>query len=146
MNILFFLTPKANVTFLYDNHTVAKALEIFRTSNYTALPMINREGIYIGTITEGDFLWGMLEYKKITPENLHDLKVGQLPRKVLHKPVSVSARMEDLLEIAKDQNFVPVVDDNGVFIGIVTRKDILQYCYNALQTKHPLPQEVVTGH
>jgi CBS domain-containing protein len=133
MNILFFLTPKTNVAFLYDNYTVAKALKTIENSHYTALPMINREGKYIGTVTEGDFLWGMVDRHDITQENIHERKVGELPRRFQHKPVSTTARMEDLLETAMEQNFVPVVDDDNVFIGIVTRKDILQYCYDALQ-------------
>ena len=140
MNILFFLTPKTDVAYLYDHYTVAKALETIWTSNYTALPMINREGKYMGTITEGDFLWGLLEHHDITPDNIHKLKVGELPRRVQHKPVSVSANMEDLLTTAKDQNFVPVVDDNKVFIGIVTRKDILQYCYDSMEGRTKLQQ------
>lgn len=139
MNILFFLTPKTNVAFLYDHYTIARALQTFQSSKYTALPMINKEGKYIGTVTEGDFLWGILEHGIITPDNMHELKVGELPRRIAHKPVPISARMEDLLETAKDQNFVPVVDDNKVFIGIVTRKDILQYCYNSLEEKSTLP-------
>ena len=35
--------------------------------------------------------------------------------------------MEDLLDKAMQQNFVPVLDDNKSFIGIVTRKDIMKY-------------------
>lgn len=140
MNILFFLTPKNNVTYLYDSYTVNKALDTIWTSHYTALPMIDREGKYIGTITEGDFLWGLMGSRVITQDNLHKMKVKELKRSLQHKPVSVSARMEDLLETAKDQNFVPVVDDNNVFIGIVTRKAILQYCYNAIKKADFLEQ------
>lgn len=141
MNILFFLTPKTNVSYLYDDYSVAKALETIWTSNYTALPMINREGKYIGTITEGDFLWSLLEHHDVTSDNLRTMKVGKLARKVQHKPVSISATMEDLLSTAKDQNFVPVVDDNKVFIGIVTRKDILQYCYDTMDGRNRLQKE-----
>ena len=140
MNILFFLTPKTNVSYLYDDYSIAKALKTIWTSNYTALPMINREGKYIGTITEGDFLWGMLEYNDITPDNIHKMKVGQLQRRIQNTAVSISANMEDLLSTAKDQNFVPVVDDNKVFIGIVTRKNILQYCYDAIEGKSKMQQ------
>ena len=35
--------------------------------------------------------------------------------------------MEELLSAAMNQNFIPVVDDLGTFIGIVTRKDIIRY-------------------
>lgn len=133
MNILFFLTPKSEVAFIYNDYTIGKALQTFQTYRYSAIPMIDREGKYIGTVTEGDFLWGMVENNEITYENLHSKKVGELPLRVQHKAVSSTARMEDMLAIAKDQNFVPVVDDKGVFIGIVTRKEILKYCYKEIE-------------
>ena len=34
---------------------------------------------------------------------------------------------------AINQNFVPVVDDQGSFIGIITRKSIIKYCYNEMK-------------
>lgn len=133
MNILFFLTPKSEVAYIYDDYTIEQALQVFQTYRYSAIPMIDRDGKYICTITEGDFLWGMYENDAITPENLYTKKVGELVPRVQHKAVSSTARMEDMMSIAKDQNFVPVVDDNGVFIGIVTRKEILKYCYDTIQ-------------
>ena len=35
--------------------------------------------------------------------------------------------MEELFEKITNQNFVPVTDDRGIFIGIITRKDIITY-------------------
>ena len=29
-----------------------------------------------------------------------------------------------------NQNFVPVIDDKKIFIGIIRRKDIIAYCYD----------------
>ena len=34
--------------------------------------------------------------------------------------------MEELVNSAMKQNFIPVVDDLGSFIGIVTRRDIIR--------------------
>lgn len=141
MNILFFLTPKSDVAFIYNDYTIGKALQTFQTYRYSAIPMIDREGRYVGTVTEGDFLWGMYEGNQITPENLHTKRVSELPLKVQHKAVSINAKMEDMMSIAKDQNFVPVVDDQGVFIGIVTRKEILQYCYGEIEKSRMKHQE-----
>ena len=56
MNILFFLKPKAEVAFVYDYHTLRQAMEIMEYHKYSSIPMINREGKYVGTITEGDLL------------------------------------------------------------------------------------------
>ena len=43
--------------------------------------------------------------------------------------------MEDLFDKVTNQNFVPVVDDNQVFIGIVTRKDVLVYLQKKLNER-----------
>ena len=59
MNILFFLKPKAEVSYLYEDFSMRQGLEKLERSGYTAIPVINRQGKYIGTITEGDFLWSL---------------------------------------------------------------------------------------
>ena len=52
-----------------------------------------------------------------------------------NKPVHVNVDMEGLLDKVMHQNFVPVVDDDKVFIGIVTRKDVIQYLMDELKKK-----------
>lgn len=141
MNILFFLTPKSDVAYIYDDYTIGKALQTFQTYRYSAIPMIDHDGKYIGTVTEGDFLWGMYKGNQITSDNLHTKTVSELPLRVQHRAVSINERMEDMMSIAKDQNFVPVVDDQGVFIGIVTRKEILQYCYSEIEKNRSYQRE-----
>ena len=77
MNILFFLKPKAEVAFVYDYHTLRQAMEIMEYHKYSSIPMINREGKYVGTITEGDLLWGL---KKLNILNLKEAcKKSRLP-------------------------------------------------------------------
>ena len=61
MNIMLFLTHKSDVTYLYNDQTIAEGLEILRSTSYTAVPLITREGQYVGTVTEGDFLWALNE-------------------------------------------------------------------------------------
>ena len=41
--------------------------------------------------------------------------------------------MEDLIKKAMNQNFVPVVDDQNKFIGIITRKSIIEYCFENMK-------------
>lgn len=52
-----------------------------------------------------------------------------------HAPVRVDTDIEDLMHKAIDQNFVPVLDDKEDFIGIVTRKAIMQYCIDHYMTQ-----------
>lgn len=130
MNILFYLVPKSDVTFLYDDFSVRQALEKMEYHKYSAVPIINHSGNYIGTLTEGDILW---ELKKRKVADLHETEsilLKQMCRKRDNQPVNVNCNIEDLVMTSMNQNFVPVIDDNGIFIGIVTRKSIIEFCYN----------------
>ena len=58
-NILFFLKPKVEIAYIYDYHTVRQALEIMEYHKYSSIPILSRDGKYVGSITEGDLLWGL---------------------------------------------------------------------------------------
>lgn len=131
MNILFFLKHKATVAYLYDDCSVRQGLEKMRVHGYTAIPVITNDGKYIGTVSEGDFLWYIL-LKKAQEQNLKSLEecyIKDILRNKRDKAVKVSETMDNLLNMVMEQNFVPVVDDRGVFIGIITRRDIIKYFY-----------------
>ena len=131
-NILFFLTPKAMCAFLYDDYTVRQAFEKMETAGYAALPILNRRGEYRGTLTEGDVLWAMKNmcYMDIRQAEAH--RIMEISHRKDHVPVKVTASMYDLVERASSQNFVPVVDDKDTFIGIITRRSIIEYCREKL--------------
>ena len=132
MNILFFLTPKSDVAFLYDDETLRQALEKMEYHKYSAVPVISRSGKYIGTITEGDMLWGIKNQYDLSLRDSEHISVSAIKRRSDNRPVYVNATMEDLIDKALNQNFVPVVDDQKNFIGIITRKDIISYCDGSL--------------
>ena len=133
MNILFFLKPKAEVAFVYDYHTLRQAMEIMEYHKYSSIPMINREGKYVGTITEGDLLLGLKNMNIPNLKGAEDIAITKIARRADYRPVSADSNMEDLMEKAMDQNFVPVIDDQENFIGIITRKDIIGYCYEKIK-------------
>ena len=127
MNILFFLTPKSEVAYTHDDESLRQVLEKMEYHKYSAVPIISRQGTYVGTITEGDLLWYI---KNQLDLNLHEARrilITNVPRRSDNTPVSIDSNMEDLLDKAMKQNFVPVLDDKKSFIGIVTRKDIMKY-------------------
>lgn len=128
-NVLFFLTPKCDVVYVYEDSNIRQVLEKIRFHKYTAMPIISRDGKYVGTITEGDLLWKMADENVVTFEQAEEIPISDIKRRVTNHPVNAEARMESLIDLAIRQNFVPVVDDDNVFIGIVTRKDIIQYLY-----------------
>ncbi len=131
-SILFFLTPKAMCAHLYDDYTIRQALEKMESAGYAALPILNRRGEYRGTLTEGDLLWAMKNMCYMDMRQAEARRIMEISRRKDNLPVRVTASMHDLVERASRQNFVPVVDDYGAFIGIITRKAIIQYCYDKL--------------
>jgi CBS domain-containing protein len=125
MKIAFFLTPKEKVTYLSLDSTMAQALKIMESNRFTAVPLIDGKGKYAGTLTEGDLLWKMKNTPDLTFNDTSKIILQDVPRQVLNTPVRVHAEMEDLFSLAIHQNFVPVVDDNENFIGIIKRSDII---------------------
>ena len=131
-NILFFLTPKAMCAFLYDDYTMRQALEKMEAAGYTALPILNKRGEYRGTLTEGDLLWAIKNLCYMDMRQAEARRIMEISRRRDHLPVRVTTSMQDLVEHATNQNFVPVVDDKDTFIGIVTRRAIIKYCQQEL--------------
>lgn len=127
MNILFLLKPKKSVSYLYDDDTIRQGMEKMRSHSYTAAPVLSHEGYYVGTINEGDFFRGIFRNNEMDLELLDMELVGGIMRKDWNLPVKVSATVEDLFERVLNQNFVPVVDDRGLFVGIITRRSVLKH-------------------
>ena len=135
MNIAFFTRPKQEITYLYNDCTVRQALEKMHNSSYTAVPVVDREGHYVGTVSEGDLLWFIVKGEGGEPhtmaiESLEDFKLTDVKlNKFKNQPISINSAIEDLIIRSMETNFVPIVDDRGIFIGIVTRRSIIKHYY-----------------
>lgn len=127
MNIAFFLLPKKDVVYLKYNSTMRQALERMEYHRYASVPIIDNDGKYVGVLTEGDLLWKIKNTPGLTFMNTENVHLSEIERHTQNNPVSINAQMEDLIARAAEQNFVPVVDDNEIFIGIVRRSELIKY-------------------
>ena len=133
MNILMLLKPKSEVAYLLDTWTVRQGLEKMRAHGYAAIPVLPKDGTYVGCVSEGDFLWRLLsketdlDQQSFSMKEMEHLHVHDILRDNSYPSVRITVTMDELLDSAMNQNFIPVVDDTGNFIGIVTRKDIIRY-------------------
>ncbi|HBE79737.1 MAG TPA: CBS domain-containing protein [Firmicutes bacterium] len=127
MNIAFFLIPKKEVVCLPLNCTMRQALEKMEYHRYTAVPLLNEKGEYAGTITEGDLLWKLKNTPGLTFAGTERIPLEEVPRRFINTAVRINAEMEDLLTLAITQNFIPVTDDGGIFIGIIRRREIIEH-------------------
>ncbi|NLM22046.1 MAG: CBS domain-containing protein [Peptococcaceae bacterium] len=134
MNIAFFLIPKKDVVYLKYNSTMRQALERMEYHGYSAVPLVDDKGHYAGTLTEGDLLWKLKNTPDLTFGNTEKIRLYEIEQRTQNTPVSINAQISDLISRAIHQNFVPVIDDQGVFIGIVRRREIIEYCSKLLNS------------
>lgn len=128
MNVAFFLTPKNDVSFLYTDATLRQGLERLKRVGYTAIPVLDRNGKYMGMIREGDFLWYIVEQTEgVGLHDLENVRISDILKPDSMPPEPITVSIEKIVERAIRQNFVPIVDGSGIFIGIVTRGKVMQY-------------------
>jgi CBS-domain-containing membrane protein len=125
-----FLYPKDKVAFIRSSSSMKEAMDQLEQHYYTALPIVDDDGKYVGTLTEGDLLWTLKDTPGLTFETMDTYPVSDIDKHIRNETVSIDCFMEDMLAKAADQNFVPVVDDKGIFLGIIRRKDIIAYYMN----------------
>lgn len=135
MNILFFIITKDKTQFVLSSFSLRQTLEKMESCGYTSLPIINDKGEYIATITEGDILRFIKKNNNLTLKSSEKVNVLDVEVKKVVKSIKIYSNMEDLIDIALDQNFVPVVDDSNIFIGIITRRAIISYFANEIKLK-----------
>ncbi|WP_353947990.1 CBS domain-containing protein [Sporolactobacillus sp. Y61] len=136
MNAAFLITPKSEVKYVYDHWTMRQAMEKMEHYRYSAIPILNKKGKYIGTLTEGDLLWELKNHQDLDFKDTEDIPLSSVERYRDIQPISIDVEIEDILENSLSHNFVPIVDDLGVFIGIIRRREILSYLMDLRKKEH----------
>lgn len=133
MNIFPFLTMKTDTIYIDSDSTIRQALEKMDCHKYSVIPLINDNGGYEGTVSEGDILRYIKNNCNLDISKSEEIRVLDIERYRPYKAMHISSSIYDLLSISKEQNFVPIVDDRDMFIGIVTRKTVLEYFSNEIK-------------
>ncbi len=129
MNIIRFLVPKSSVEYIPSDATVRQAYEKMRYHSYVAIPVLDDDGIYVGTLRRDDiykyfFDKGSIDFRSAEKDGIE----GLLDREY-SKPLYHNSKIEDMIDSVREHNFVPVVDDRGCFIGIILRRDVLDFLF-----------------
>lgn len=137
MNILASLTPKSGVDYVKSDATLFKTLQVMQQHNHADIPIINETGRYMGTVTARDILGCITENFNLSLKESAKFPIRNVKRTKNYKALGVHAQLEDLIELAVEQSFVPVVDDDDNFIGILTRKEIIAWMHEQYKREHP---------
>lgn len=130
MNILSFMKPAHEVILLYSDESLKVALDRMTQHRFTSIPIVDREHHYVGTLTEGDILQFVIKNQDcFDGDYMTKILVKDIKRLRDYETVGVNATLTLLLSVAKNENFVPVLDQNEKFIGIVTRKSLIEYFF-----------------
>ena len=127
MNIVKIMTPKYSTACPQETSTVRQGLELMRSRGYTAIPVLNKDGRYLGSVTEGDFLRHMMQVGTTELKEHEKYRVGSIFRPDFCPALDIQASETDVIDAVLQQNFVPIVDDRGCLCGIVTRRSVILY-------------------
>lgn len=126
-NILNFLTPKQQTFYLESDSTIRQVLEKFDVHKFSVVPIIDENGVYVTTISEGDILRFIKNICNFNQSLSEKIKINSIEIYRPYKSLYINASMEEVIKLSLDQNFIPLVDDRGVFIGIIKRKEVIEY-------------------
>lgn len=135
VNLLIFLTPKSETLYLNYNSTIRQTLENFDVHKYSVVPLINDDGLFVSTISEGDILRFIKNSCKFDISVAEKMKIKDLDLYRPYKALPISTPMDEVVRLALEQNFIPIVDDRGVYIGIVKRKSIIDFLLSKIEIK-----------
>ena len=130
VNIAMIMTPKVSLSILHSDDTVRQGLEMMRRRGYTAVPVLDEKGVYLGSVTEGDFLRHIMAVGTTDLRAHEKYKISEIFRSDYCKPLSILAPVEELVAKSLEQNFVPIVDDMNCLCGMVTRRSLIKYLWD----------------
>ncbi len=133
MNILSLLKPKSFVTYVEDSKTIREVIDVLKESGFASIPVINKQGIYLGTISDGDILWYIDEYGM---EDIDNVSISDIVNTKRNPAVHDMVDSREIMGSILKQNFLCMVDDRECFIGIITRKDIMGYFEEEIEKRN----------
>lgn len=126
-SIMSIFTPKKMTAFLNENSTVRQAIELFDVHKYSVIPLVDNEGHFVGTLSEGDLLCFLKNKVGYDIKATEKVLIKDMDRYRQYQSLEVSSMWSEFFVLSLDQNFIPVTDDKGIYIGIVKRREIIKY-------------------
>lgn len=127
------MIPKSLVEYITIDSSVRQALEKMHFHKYTAIPVLDSDGKYIGTLRNDDIIDCIMNDGTFNKFKAEEIPVGKILKTSSVKSLMHNASFEDMVDCVREHNFVPIVDDRGCFIGIILRREILGRLLNHIK-------------
>ncbi|MCM3358990.1 MULTISPECIES: cyclic-di-AMP-binding protein CbpB [unclassified Psychrobacillus] len=101
------------------------ALLVLTKTGYSSIPVLDVKYRLQGLVSTQQITDEILGLEHIEYERLPDLKVDQIMKKDIAS-IHVNEKFQKGLDLLVNNPYVCVVDDEGTFIGILTRRVILK--------------------
>ncbi len=129
MNIFDFFTPKAETFYLEEDSTVRQAIEKLDRHKFSVVPIIDAQGRYVSTVSEGDILGYMKNVAHFDLNVAEHTPIMSIEKYRPYQELGLHEPIERILELSLEQNFIPLVDDQDSYIGILKRREIIEFLY-----------------
>lgn len=125
MGIVFILTPKKEVIYTKLASTVRQVLEKMKYHNCTQMPVIDNKGRFSGVVTEEGLIKKISSMPNLKLRDFDKVGISDIVIYNRSMMAHINDRIEDLNRYGLNKSFIPVVDDNNVFIGVVKQCDLI---------------------
>lgn len=119
-------TPKNKVDYIYSDLSIGEAIKILEKRRYQMVPVVERGSFrYLYSLSSSDILRKIVGEDKV--KEVLEEPVSNCPIRRLVLAAPASTPIEEIFDLSANQNYVPLVDEKGAFVGILTRKAFLYY-------------------
>lgn len=120
-----FMIPSEKVAHVQVGNSLEHALLVLTKSGYSAIPVLDAQFKLHGLISSSLITESILGLERIEFEKLIDYKVENVMTKKIPR-VNLEDQFEKALGLLVDHPFLCVVDEEGFFAGIFTRRTLLK--------------------
>lgn len=117
--------PADNVANVMKENPLEHALLVLSQVGYSSIPVLDKDDRFVGLLTLTDVVSKMMELDEIDSDNLSQFTVADVMQTDIGT-ITEKSDLEDILHLLVDANYLPVLDEKGLFKGIITRREILK--------------------
>ena len=138
-----FIIPASRIAFVEDDNPLYHAFMVLTRVKYSKVPVLDSKNQVVGLLSLAMITDKMMATDKITLDPLTELKVKDVMQTNFDKINFAQTTLEAQLHLLVDNAFLPVVDNHGVFQGLLTRREWIKafnYVAHNFENKYQVKQ------